>query len=102
MLGPDALKELARKLGSFRVSEVPLNFYDNSFDTSTFYAIKSKESFRKENMPIMTFGKMNDDRKKTHFKKRSTSANHFKRSNKCGQKGSKKKGNKEKYSMVKD
>lgn len=79
MLGSDSLKELARKLGSFKVREIPLSFYETGVDTGGYMYKKShnKELFRKDNVP--TFGKGLDERKSTKEKKRSTSISHFKK-----------------------
>lgn len=79
MLGADSLKELARKLGSFKVREIPLSFYETGVDTGGYLYknTRNKDSFRKDNIP--TFGKGLDERKSTKEKKRSTSISHFKK-----------------------
>lgn len=79
MLGSDALKELARKLGSFKVKEIPLSFYESGVDTTNYEAKKviCRDLNKKESVP--TFGKSIDDKPKHKAKKRATSIGHFKK-----------------------
>lgn len=76
MLGQDALKELARKLGSFRVIEKPLSSYEVFENTQNYHSVGLKDSYRKDSMP--TFGIGMDTRRKGSKDKKRASPNNSK------------------------
>ena len=81
MLGQEALKELARKLGSFRVKELPLSYFKARFNLEDYDVSKSRESSHYSSKYSSSNGAYNN-KEKIKDKKRSSSINQFKKNSK--------------------
>jgi len=90
MLGSDALKDLAHKLASFKVREVPLSYYENGVDMGGYSIVKTrnKDSFRKEVIPSLK--NSHDDRRCHKERKRAASIGNFSKNSKTSSRTSKK------------
>ena len=77
MLGQEALKELARKLGSFRIKELPLSYFKSRFNLEDYESSKPKDNSHYSSKFSSSSGSYNKERIKD--KKRSSSNNHFKK-----------------------
>lgn len=75
MLGPEALKELARKLGSFKAKEAPLSYYLNNIDYDEYPVVRAKENEPCHNTIKAPLVKSVE---KSRDKKRSSSITQFK------------------------
>lgn len=91
MLGSDSLKELAQRLGSFKIKEIPLSFYETGVDTGGYAnKTRNRNAFNKEDAP--TFGNSLDEKKSRHEKerRRPASIGNFRKHSKNSTRGSKK------------
>lgn len=79
MLGSDSLKELATKLGKFKVKEIPIKYYEKDFESSSRDPKKTRnqDTLRNENNPA--FRRSHDERVAHKEKKRASSINQFKK-----------------------